>query len=80
MLEFKKYQDLGQVSLSHLKPEMLRNKKLQEFVERGKYDLADIFFIYHKPAFESFGIDEDYWCKHLKPLKISKQIFKEKNC
>ena len=80
VLEFKKYQDLGQVSLSHLKPEMLRNKKLQEFVESGKYDLADIFFIYHKPAFESFGVDEDYWYKHLKPLKISNQIFKEKDC
>ncbi len=69
VLEFKKYQDLGQVSLSHLKPEMLDNKYLKAYVESGKYDLADIFFLYHMPAFKEFGIDENYWYTKLKPLK-----------
>jgi len=71
VLEFKKYQDLGQVSLKHLKPGMLNNKKVKEFVDSGKYDLADIFFLYHMPAFREYGIDEDYWYNHLKPLNIS---------
>ena len=70
VLEFKKYQDLGQVSLEHLKPEMLSNKYLKAFVESGKYDLADIFFLYHMSAFKDYGIDEEYWYKHLKPLKL----------
>ena len=70
VLEFKKYQDLGQVSLSHLKPEMLKNKKVKEFVDSGKYDLADIFFLYHLPAFEEFGIDEEYWFAKLKNLPV----------
>ncbi len=78
VLEFKKYQDLGQVSLSNLKPEMLQNKKVKEFVESGQYDLADIFFLYHKPAFEGFGIDEKYWFNHLKSLDIGVQKPKEK--
>ncbi len=73
VLEFKKYQDLGQVSLSHLKPEMLENKKLKTFVESGKYDLADIFFLYHLPAYKDYGIDEEFWFKNLKPLKINKK-------
>ena len=71
VLEFKKYQDLGQVSLSHLKPEMLKNKYLKAYVESGKYDLADIFFMYHMPAFKEFGIDENYWYSVLKPLKVN---------
>ncbi len=70
VLEFKKYQDLGQVSLTHLKPEMLDNKHLKAYVESGKYDLADIFFLYHMAAFKDYGIDEDYWYTRLKPLQI----------
>lgn len=70
VLEFKKYQDLGQVSLSHLTKEMLENKYLKAYVDSGKYDLADIFFLYHLPAFREFGIDENYWYSHLKSLKI----------
>lgn len=71
VLEFKKYQDLGQVSLKHLKPEMLENKKVKEYVDSGKYDLADIFFFYHMPAFKDYGIDENYWYNNLKPLSIN---------
>ena len=71
VLEFKKYQDLGQVSLANLKPEMLQNKKVDALVKAGKYDLADIFFIYHMPAYLPFGIDEEFWFKQLKPLKIN---------
>lgn len=70
VLEFKKYQDMGQVSLRNLKPEMLNNKKVKAFVESGEYDLADIFFFYHMPAFKDFGIDENYWYNHLKPLPV----------
>ena len=70
VLEFKKYQDKGQVSLKHLKPEMLKNKKLKEYVESEKYDLADIFFLFHMHAFERYGITEEYWFKVLKPLNV----------
>ncbi len=70
VLEFKKYQDLGQVSLSHLKPEMLHNQKLKTYVQSGKYDLADIFFLYHMDSYKSFGMDEKYWFTNLKPLNI----------
>lgn len=71
VLEFKKYQDLGQVSLSHLTKEMLENKYLKAYVDSGKYDLADIFFLYHSPAFKEFGIDENYWYSHLKSLEVN---------
>lgn len=77
VLEFKKYQDLGQVSLSHLKPQMLKNKKLKEFIDSGKYDLSDIFFMYHLPAYKKFGIDEKFWEDKLKHLDI---IYDEKRC
>ncbi len=70
VLEFKKYQDLGQVSLKNLTEDMLQNKLLKNFVDAGKYDLADIFFIYHMPAYSYLGIDENYWFNNLKPLKI----------
>lgn len=70
VLEFKKYQDRGQVSLSNVTEEMLENKLLKEYVECGKYDLADIFFLFHKHAFEDFGIDEEYWFSKLKKMKI----------
>lgn len=73
VLEFKKYHDLKQVSLANLKPEMLNNKYLKAYVESGKYDLADIFFLYHMPAFKEYGIDEDFWYNKLKPLQISTQ-------
>lgn len=77
VLEFKKYQDLGQVSLSHLKPEMLDNKYLKTYVDSGKYDLADIFFLYHMPAFKDYGIDEEYWYTKLKPLGLDNNTTKE---
>lgn len=70
VLEFKKYQDLGQVSLKNITEEMLQHKSLKQFVDEGKYDLADIFFIYHMAAYIDYGINEEYWFKHLKPLKI----------
>lgn len=47
VLEFKKYQEKGWVSLNNVTDEMLQNKTLKEFVDAGCYDLADIFFIYH---------------------------------
>ena len=75
VLEFKKYQDLGQVSLAHLKPEMLSNKYLKAFVEDGKYDLADIFFIFHSPAFKDYGIDEKFWYEKLKNLDLNRDKF-----
>ena len=49
---------------------MLKNKKVKEFVDSGKYDLADIFFMYHLPAYKEFGIDEMYWNTKLKPMSI----------
>ncbi len=70
VLQFKKWQDLGHVSLANLTQDMLKNKKLKGFVDSGKYDLADIFFIYHKSAYEPFGINEDYWFKTLKNIKV----------
>lgn len=70
VLEFKKYQDNGQVSLAHLTEDMLKNKKLKNYVDSGKYDLADIFFLFHMPAYEKFGIDENYWFNNLKNLEI----------
>ncbi len=70
VLEFKKYVDLGQVDLTHLTQDMLKNKTLKWFVDQGKYDLADIFFIYHMPAYEYLGIDENFWFSTLKNLKI----------
>ncbi len=71
VLEFKKYQDLGQVSLSHLKPEMLDNKYVKAYVDSGEYDLADIFFLYHMSAYKDYGIDEEYWFTKLKPLQVT---------
>lgn len=68
VLEFKKYQDLGQVALSHVTEEMLENKYLKAYVDAGKYDLADIFFLFHMKAYKDFGIDEEYWFSKLKPL------------
>ena len=70
VLEFKKYVDRGQTSLKKLKPEMLKNKQLKEFVDSKKYDLADIFFLYHMHAFAPFGIDENYWFTTLKHLPV----------
>lgn len=73
VLEFKKYQDLGQTSLANVTPEMLENKYLKAYVDSGKYDLADIFFLFHMPAFKDFGIDENFWFTKLKHLNISSQ-------
>ena len=73
VLEFKKYQDMQQVSLKHLTEPMLKNKILKAYVDSGKYDLADIFFLYHCPAFKDYGIDEKYWFEHLKPLSVNEQ-------
>ena len=69
VLEFKKYQDMGQVSLSHITSEMLKHKSLKAYVDSGKYDLADIFFLYHSAAFKEFGIDENFWLSMLKNFK-----------
>ena len=68
VLEFKKYQDNNQVSLKHITNEMLKNKKLKELVDKKVYDLADIFFLFHLPAFENFGIDEKFWFNVLKKV------------
>ena len=76
VLEFKKYQDLGQVSLENVTEEMLENKRLKEYVDEGKYDLADIFFLFHMKAYKEFGIDEEYWFNELKPLNNNKNIRK----
>ena len=70
VLEFKKYQDLGQVSLSNVTEEMLENKYLKAYVDDGKYDLADIFFLFHMKAYKDFGIDEQYWFSKLKPMNV----------
>lgn len=70
VLEFKKYQDKGQVSLDNVTEKMLENKRLREYVESEKYDLADIFFLFHMHAFEEYGINEEYWFKTLKNMKI----------
>lgn len=70
VLEFKKYQDRGQVSLNNVTDKMLENKVLREYVQSGKYDLADIFFLFHMHAFEEYGINEEYWFKELKKMKI----------
>ena len=70
VLEFKKYQDLGQVSLSHVTEQMLENKYLKMYVDMGKYDLSDIFFLYHMPAYEKFGINEEYWFNTLKNIGV----------
>lgn len=48
---------------------MLKNNHLKTLVESKKYDLADIFFIYHLPAYKDFGIDEKLWFNVLKPIK-----------
>lgn len=69
VLEFKKYQNKGQVSTAHATKKMLENKILKAYVDEGK-DIADIFFLYHMPAYEEFGIDEKYWYEHLKNLKF----------
>ena len=74
VLEFKKYQDLDQVSLDHLTQPMLKNKLLKSYVDSGKYDLADIFFIFHSHAFEAYGINKEYWFNHLKPLPVNTDI------
>ena len=70
VLEFKKYQDIGQVSLSHVTEQMLENKYLKMYVDMGKYDLSDIFFLYHMPAYEKFGINEEYWFNTLKNIGV----------
>lgn len=70
VLEFKKYQDMGYVSVDNVTESMLKNKLLREYIEDGSYDLADIFFLFHSPAYEEFGIDEEYWFKRLKHINI----------
>jgi len=70
VLEFKKYHDLGQVSVDNVTDEMLENERLKEYIDTGMYDIADIFFLFHLKAYEEFGIDEDYWFNYLKDLKI----------
>lgn len=74
VLEFKKYQDLGQVDLSHVTDEMLENKYLKAYVDDSKYDLADVFFLFHIKAYRDFGIDEEYWFNKLKHLDCDKNV------
>lgn len=71
VLEFKKYQDMGYVSVNNATEKMLKNKMLKEYVECGLYDVADIFFLFHEPAYEEFGIDEEFWFNTLKHIKIN---------
>lgn len=80
VLEFKKYVDAGQVNLSHGTKEMLANKKLQEFINNGITSLDDIWFIYHMPNFEQFGLSKEVWKDVIKPIdsKIGNLSFKEK--
>lgn len=70
VLEFKKYQDNGQVSLEHLTEPMLQNKLLKQYVDSKKYDLADIFFLYHSQAYKWMGVDEKFWFNRLKPMPV----------
>ena len=70
VLEFKKYSDKGQVSIDHVTDEMLENEVLKEYIDTGMYDIADIFFLFHLKAYEEFGINEEYWFKYLKDMKI----------
>lgn len=56
---------------------MLDNKYLKAYVDSGRYDLADIFFLYHMPTFKDYGIDEEYWFTKLKPLEIDNETIKE---
>lgn len=70
VLEFKKYQDNNFVSVNNVTEKMLKNKMLKEYVDSELYDVADIFFLFHQPAYEEFGIDEEYWFDTLKNLKI----------
>lgn len=70
VLEFKKYQDNGQVSINHVTDEMLENERLKAYIDTGEYDIADIFFLFHLKAYEEFGIDKDYWFNYLKDIKI----------
>jgi len=70
VLEFKKYQDLGIVSLDNVDESLRNNKKVNAMIDSGKYDLADIFFLFHMPAYVNFGITEDVWYNTIKPLKI----------
>lgn len=71
VLEFKKYQDKGQVSIKNIEnPPVGNNQRLIELFANKNYDLADIFFLYHCPAFKDYGITEEYWFNHLKNLPV----------
>ena len=70
VLQMKKYQDLGFVTIENVTPEMLRNKRLKGYIDSGKYDLADIFFLWALDCYEKYGITEEYWFKELKNFKI----------
>ena len=48
----------------------VENKYLKMYVDMGKYDLSDIFFLYHMPAYEKFGINEEYWFNTLKNIGV----------
>ena len=69
VLQIKKYQDLGFVTVENVTPEMLKNKRLKEYIDSRKYDLADIFFLWDLDCYEKYGITEEYWFKELKNLK-----------
>lgn len=68
VLEFKKYVDNGQVSLNNATAEMLKHPKLQELLKQGRTSLEDIWFYYHQPSYEEFGICSDIWENTIKPI------------
>ncbi len=70
VLEFNKYQKFNMVSLDNVTNEMLENEQFKKLYEQGKYDVADIFFLFHKNAYEPFGINYDFWKNNLKNLEI----------
>lgn len=70
VLEFKRYHDNGQVSVDHVTDDMLENEKLKGYIDTGMYDIADIFFLFHLNAYEQYGINEEYWFKYLKDLRV----------
>ena len=69
ILQFKKYNDLGQASLSNIPVEKIIVKEVQDNIKSGKYDIADIFYLYSKEHCEELGVDEKFWFEVLKSKK-----------
>lgn len=68
VLEFKKYVDAGQTSLSNVTEEMLQNEKLKKFYDLKVYELDDVFYLFHMKQFEDLGFTEKLWFNYLKPI------------